>query len=732
MTDSHSTMNYDKKVFISYSHRDKRVADEVDESLRSHNLIVHRDIRDVSYRESFSKFMKRVRVSDFVLVVISDHFLKSEYCMFEVSEFIKDHNYDSRILPVVLESAKIYHIKDVVEYIKFWKLKYKELQTAVNGLSLEELSLVSKSAVRFKEFSMILGNFIEQIKDLNHKSYDELKKDGFRDILELIGIEKVSDEIPLIAHEGQEVFNEGRLIFLGNGGVGKTSLIRQMAYQTFEPDSKTTEGVDITSLSLKTDASNRFVLNCWDFGGQEIYHAAHQFFLTRNALYILVLDARSEASAASTDYWLKSIIMATRDAPVIIVINKIDERDYNLDQKNLLSKFPNVVAIQKTSALTKAGINELKNTISKYVKKLEIIGHSYPSSWNVLRHELERLNKPFISNAEFLGLCNRLNIDQNQAELASRYFNDLGIIIHFSNNYLLRDMIILKPTWLTSALYKILDSRVVRENNGTISFDDISDIWAEYPEEKHPHLLEFLKRFELCFQLPNSTEYIIPELLSIDAPDLPWHPKEYMEYIRFQYRYSMMPSGIIPRLIVRTHDIIKSNVFWKSGVLMQSGNSEALIVCNTTENNLSVLVKGKTAMGLLMMIRREVDIIHSFFQNIGYKEMVACTCNECKTLSQPEYYEYTVLLKYHTKGKYAITCPISIEDVEIQSILQPILGTSKGNNQDVIQILDKLRDKNESEESLLKKANDIILLQPNFFGIGININELIKRVLKKG
>ena len=34
-------------------------------------------------------------------------------------------------------------------------------------------------------------------------------------------------------------------------------------------------------------------------------------------------------------------------------------------------------------------------------------------------------------------------------------------------------------------------------------------------------------------------------------------------------------------------------------------------------------------------------------------------------------------------------------------------------------------------ESLLKKANDIAMLQPNFFGLGINLNNLIQKILPK-
>jgi hypothetical protein len=62
------------------------------------------------------------------------------------------------------------------------------------------------------------------------------------------------------------------------------------------------------------------------------------------------------------------------------------------------------------------------------------------------------------------------------------------------------------------------------------------------------------------------------------------------------------------------------------------------------------------------------------------------------------------------------------------------LGTiyvEKRNEEEILEILRKLRDVSDTEESLLKKANDIFILQPNFMGLGINLNKLIKKVLSK-
>jgi hypothetical protein len=73
--------------------------------------------------------------------------------------------------------------------------------------------------------------------------------------------------------------NEGKLILVGRGEVGKTSLIKRLVENEFNEDESKTQGIRITNWFLMHRA-NTFRLNVWDFGGQEIMHATHQFFLT--------------------------------------------------------------------------------------------------------------------------------------------------------------------------------------------------------------------------------------------------------------------------------------------------------------------------------------------------------------------------------------------------------------------------------------------------------------------
>jgi internalin A len=90
---------------------------------------------------------------------------------------------------------------------------------------------------------------------------------------------------------GQQVDGErqwlSKLLVVGEGGVGKTSLLRALRGESFEVQQSSTHGIEIKALSLAhpTEAEVTMTLNTWDFGGQEIYHATHQFFLTNRSLF---------------------------------------------------------------------------------------------------------------------------------------------------------------------------------------------------------------------------------------------------------------------------------------------------------------------------------------------------------------------------------------------------------------------------------------------------------------
>lgn len=483
------------------------------------------------------------------------------------------------------------------------------------------------------------------------------------------GTEAVRNYFESIKKESSRVF-EAKLLIVGEGGVGKTCVMKRLMAPDKPIDEKelTTEGIDINRWFIVTKKTRYFRINFWDFGGQEIYHATHQFFLTKRSLYLFVWEARKDYDITSFDYWLNVVRLLSDNSPVIVVLNKIDERIKTIDEKTWQSRFKNIVWFGKVSALKGTGIEILGRIISEHITELPHVGNVLPTVWIDIRKELERLKKNYISYDDYKSVCKQFGLDEEKAEYLRRFYHDLGVFLHFLDNPVLRELVFLKPDWATNAVYKVVDTKEIQKNYGKFEFKQLRKIWDDYPEDKYAVLLELMKKFELCFQLPRTQTYIVPELLRPSKPYFKW---DYMDNLRVEYRYDFMPAGIINRFIVRTHDIIKEDIYWKSGVVLQRENTEALVVSERLNRKISIWVRSEKKKELLAIIRREIDYIHKTLNYPDVKEMIPCICSKCVVVKQPaeepHFYEYETLCRFRSKGK--IACAKSTEDVPIGKLL---------------------------------------------------------------
>jgi len=162
--------------------------------------------------------------------------------------------------------------------------------------------------------------------------------------------------------------NELKILLVGHGGVGKTTLVKCLTGRSPDPDEKETHQINITN-DRYTFNGQDISINFWDFGGQEVMHSTHQFFLSRRSLYLLVLDGRRDEDA---EYWLKHIESFGGDSPVLIVLNKTDTNPrYDVDRIFLQKKYPFIAGFCKTTCKPDniTGINSLYAAIESALDK---------------------------------------------------------------------------------------------------------------------------------------------------------------------------------------------------------------------------------------------------------------------------------------------------------------------------------------------------------------------------
>ena len=444
--------------------------------------------------------------------------------------------------------------------------------------------------------------------------------------------------------------NEGKLILVGRGEVGKTSLVRRLTEDDFRGDESKTQGINITSWPL--DCNNETVrMNVWDFGGQEIMHATHQFFLTERSLYILVLNGREGGEDIDAEYWLKHIASFGGDSPIIVVQNKISQHPFDLNYRGLQASFPTIREFIKTDCKDCIGIDSLRIAVRNAVADMPEIQMLIPSYWFTVKERLELMTEDFMGYEGFRRLCQKENIeDEEDQDTLCWVLHCLGIALNYRDDSRLRETSVLKPEWVTQGIYRILNAPKLAERQGELHLYDLKQLLPKerYPLEKHHFLLEIMRKFSLCFAFPDAVDrYLIPELLGKEEPAETQNFRP-IDCLNFEYHYGILPEGLIPRFIVRSHPLSRGQARWRSGVILTHEDCTSLVTAHVLERKVVIRVVGGDSgsrRSLLAIIRYDLDRINAEFKDrLDAQQKVPLT-------EYPEFsVDYLKLLAFEKQG----------------------------------------------------------------------------------
>ncbi|MEY2913446.1 MAG: hypothetical protein RLZZ184_2755 [Cyanobacteriota bacterium] len=506
------------------------------------------------------------------------------------------------------------------------------LPEAIAQLSnLRELYLSNNQLTTLPEAIAQLSTLPEAIKQLSQLEKLDLRGNQLNIPAEILGsswnsLGKPSEILTYyfsLQTEEQQPLNEAKVLLVGQGTVGKTSLVKRLINNTFDANESKTNGINIENWRLEVNQQT-IRLNIWDFGGQEIMHATHQFFLTKRSLYLLVINAREDEQQNRLEYWLKIIQSFGGDSPIILVGNKIDEHPLDLDQTGLRKKYENIKDIVPISCQTGAGIENLLSIIKRELANLEGINDPLPKSWFQVKTHLEKMEKDYILYHEYEGICQSEKINEKlKQSTLMKLLHQLGIVLNFRDDFGLKGVPVLNPEWVTNGVYKILnDNLLMTEFRGMLTLQELRRILddSKYPDDKPEFIIKMMEKFELCFPLDDKDKYLIPDLLPKEEPAT----GEWENVLAFEYHYNILPSSIISRFIVRMHHLADKKTWWRSGIVLKSDNNRALVKSDQEDRKIFIFISGSnsTRRNLLSGIRSQFDSIHQTIKGLEAKEKV--------------------------------------------------------------------------------------------------------------
>ncbi|RPI17218.1 MAG: GTP-binding protein [Ignavibacteriae bacterium] len=534
-------------------------------------------------------------------------------------------------------------IKDTSFLKELKNLTY--LNLSGNGLTNASslIELKNLTSLNLSSNNITNASFLKELKNL---TYLDLNGNSIiKPPPEIIkqGLEAIRTYLGSILEEGELPLNEVKVLLVGDGGAGKTSLLKQLKGEEFNKHELSTHGINIRNLSIKSEEQD-ITAHFWDFGGQEIMHATHQFFLSERSFYILVLDGRRDEK---TEYWLKHIESFGGDSPILIVLNKIDENPtFDVNRRFLQEKYKNVKGFYKISCARCQGLEELKEGLAKYIMEVKLLTTQWPKKWFKVKQCLSDMKDNYLTLENYLSLCENENITESSAKnTLLGYLHDLGVVLHFKD-LPLRDINVINPIWLTTAVYRILNSEMLSDSRGILDIRQLNSILDDpdlYPANQYNYIIEIMKKFELCYLVKNNT-ILIPDLLGVDEPQFEFN---YHNSLKFLFKYDFLPKSIMPRFIVKMNNDIKKDLRWRTGLVIENDgfSSIALIIADEEEKKIFIWVQGEQKRDYFSVIRHNLREINKSFKKIDAAELIPLPGGEDITV------EYKELIGYEKANK---------------------------------------------------------------------------------
>ena len=529
----------------------------------------------------------------------------------------------------------------------------------------------------------------------------------------------------------QVALDEAKLILVGEGEVGKSCLmdaLEGVPWQTHE----STHGIEIRPVIVKDVGSGkRITLNGWDFGGQRVYRPTHQLFFSAPAVYLVVWKPREGPQQGFVKDWIKLIKHREPDAKVLVVATHGGPRDRqpDIDRQELRDLFSGDTVIDffhvdsKPDANgTRRGIAALNAAIGRVAVGLPEMGRTVPKRWEEARQALKTRDVAYLPLDDVLDLCREHGMDDTETNLFVTISHRLGHLIHYEHDPALRDLVVLKPDWLATAISFVLDDKQTRDNHGLVSFARLQQLWNDptraeefrYPDDLHPIFLRLMERFDLSYRvagLPTKdgsdemslVAQLVPDNRPVSIPA--WassatggtmQQEQICRIVDTRNGQSATAEGLFYQLIVRLHKYslgrvnYKESVHWQRGLVLDDDyNGRALL--EHVGNDVRITVRAAYPERFLSVLTSEVKyLVDSFWNGLRCDVMVPCTTPCGRSAPGTGLYDVRMLIESKQRGRPEYPCAVCNTWQDIDTLLrnapaaQPVAAASLGADYDEV------------------------------------------------
>lgn len=411
----------------------------------------------------------------------------------------------------------------------------------------------------------LFENGTEKVIDENFESQkiDDSRIESYSKKLDLSAF--VSKELLQKALFGKTDTAQVRVLIVGSGGSGKTSLFQLLSAKMVLDNASTTEinRHIISNCTIRWGIENPFDhkvdLSIWDFAGQTQYYGLHRSFFSNRCLYVLVIDSRHQQSPYD---WLEqiSLISGEQGAHVLILINNYESCSSQLNIADIQSRFSNLNI--STDSIFEVNLGSFKN-LNIRSKDTEDEGRLIPFLRALIKTsemvqtymDIETLgfyrdinskidsNKYYFEGWELEDIAEQHNRTDNYKELL-RAFGSLVETEQDDYNYWL------SAKWLNEKGYKLLHNLQSSKPQNYYKINEIirkvnKNLVSEIPLDAYRVLLKSFYQSAIAVAIDG--KIIFPALLSANDPEFLNelnNTKRYSLYASFEIRIDFMQMGL--------------------------------------------------------------------------------------------------------------------------------------------------------------------------------------------
>jgi len=162
----------DHEIFVSYAWRGESEAlvDKLCETFAARGYTITRDKSAMTYRDSIKEFMNRIGRGKFIVAVVNDKYMKSEYCMYEAYRMFQSPEFRQRIFPIVLPDADIFSFRGQANYLEHWVVEYKALEKEYRDVAEHSPTMAAPLTERLRDIEVttrFINDFMAAVADMN-------------------------------------------------------------------------------------------------------------------------------------------------------------------------------------------------------------------------------------------------------------------------------------------------------------------------------------------------------------------------------------------------------------------------------------------------------------------------------------------------------------------------------------------------------------------------------------